>query len=145
LTSKLALGATKVDFLREPNVPEKRRLSDRSKASQEDDRQQQPPPPQPQAQPATQIAPAPPRRPQRPGHLSSKSASAIPTLSTFIASPTTGTAPGNLSPTIKSQRPLSKSWLSRPRPRPGSMAAQEGSLNPPNTAVDLLRQAMMHK
>ena len=77
---------------------------------------------------------------RRLGHLSSKSTSAVPTLSTLVASAPAIAAPQ--SPTKPGQPP--RSWLGR---RASIMAAtsQDGHLSNPHTAADLLRQAMMHR
>ena len=76
---------------------------------------------------------------KRPGHLHTKSASAVPTLSTLNAQPEAAPSPPR-SPA--KCRPVSRSWLSRPA---STMSAtqHEGQLNS-NVAADLLRQAMMH-
>lgn len=99
-----------------------------------------------------------PSRPpaRRPGHLSHKSASAIPTLSQInigsapyapspLGSPTTSTASARSSrrPSAASLRSV-KSWLGRPAT--SSMATPQDShfLQQPGNAADLLRQAMKH-
>lgn len=71
--------------------------------------------------------------PPRPKHISTKSASAVPTLSTTTVAPTAVSC----SPT--KAHPASRSWLGRP----ASMAASHDGANS-HTAADLLRQAMMH-
>ncbi|KAK0252743.1 hypothetical protein LTS09_012160 [Friedmanniomyces endolithicus] len=87
--------------------------------------------------------PAPPPPTRRPGHLSSKSASAVPTLSTLsiVAPPSAPTPP--LSPT-RSSRPTSRVWLGRPASSLSMATTHDGHLNP-HTAEDLLRQAIMAK
>ena len=107
--------------------------------------------------------PALPSRPpaRRPGHMSAKSASAVPTLSQInasapyapspLGSPTTSTASARSSrrPSAASLRSV-KSWLGRPAT--SSMATQQdGHLQQPQqqhqqpgNAADLLRQAMKH-
>lgn len=73
------------------------------------------------------------RRPKALGHVSSKSSSAIPTLSTLVAS-----APGSAPHSPTAAAPQSpRSWLGRR----ATMAAHEGH-HQQHTAADLLRKTM---
>lgn len=98
--------------------------------------------------------PAPHKPARRPGHVSHKSASAIPTLSTInilpfapspLGSPTSvRTAASSRRPSTASQR-SARSWLGKPNAVMANPfdGPGHGNLNPnPNTAADLLRQAM---
>lgn len=97
--------------------------------------------------------PAPHAPARRPGHVSHKSASAIPTLSTIniapfapspLGSPTSvRTAASSRRPSTASQR-SARSWLGKSSAMASSYDGPShgyGNLNP-NTAADLLRQAM---
>lgn len=99
-----------------------------------------------------------PSRPpaRRPGHLSHKSASAIPTLSQInigsapyapspLGSPTTSTASARSSrrPSAASLRSV-KSWLGRPATSSMAMQQDNHFQQQSGNAADLLRQAMKH-
>ena len=79
-----------------------------------------------------------PRRPpRRIGHLSTKSSSAVPTLSTLSIAPSRAPPTAPQSPT-KPQNP--RSWITRR----ASMATAQNSQLTSHAAADLLRQAMLH-
>ncbi|KAK6415145.1 Serine/threonine-protein kinase, partial [Oleoguttula sp. CCFEE 5521] len=98
-----------------------------------------------------QIFPPPGKPPRRPGHVSHKSASAIPTLSTInilpyapkVGSPLVASPGSSPRTSASSRRPSAasaKSWVGRP-----ATMANAGLHEQPhvNNAADLLRQAML--
>ncbi|KAI7556803.1 hypothetical protein KC346_g23396, partial [Hortaea werneckii] len=98
---------------------------------------------------------SPPKLPphRRPGHLSTKSSGAVPTISTLNAAPTatataTATATPPRSPT-KPSRPVSRSWLGRSAstlisPTMAAPTADGHLAGQQSAAADLLRQSLLH-